>query len=480
MNKLKNRYNKLSIQSKATLWYTIGNVLIKGVSLLSTPIFARVMSQEQYGTYTMFQSWYNIFIIFTSLNLFLGGYTKGLLIYKDKIDEFTSSSLGLDLFLTSIFLLIYLLNAKFWSNLFSLSPFLMVAMFLELFLMPAFEFWAARARFEYKYERLVQISIISAISSVILGVIAVLLSSNKTAARVYSDAFVKGTIGLFFVLYLVKKGKKLFDKKVWIYNIKFNVPLIPHYLSNYALNQADLLMISKMVGRAQAANYSIAYTISMMMTIIINAITNAITPLIYKSINNKDIRLIKNSTRSLFVIVSMLCIVTMAFAPELIVIFAGEKYKQAIPIVPPVAASVYFIFLYNMFSTIEYYFQKTVYISLATLFSAGINVVLNFIFINIFGYYAAGYITLISYIILSFMHYLFSKKIVKTKLSATQNIYDIKMISLFAVFTLIIMLLLAVMYNSLVLRYGTLITFGIVALIKRKQLIKIFNNFKEK
>ena len=137
MNKLKNRYNKLSIQSKATLWYTIGNVLIKGVSLLSTPIFTRVMSQEQYGTYTMFQSWYNIFIIFTSLNLFLGGYTKGLLIYKNKIDEFTSSSLGLDLFLTSIFLLIYLLNAKFWSNLFSLSPFLMVAMFLELFLMPA-------------------------------------------------------------------------------------------------------------------------------------------------------------------------------------------------------------------------------------------------------------------------------------------------------------------------------------------------------
>lgn len=83
MKKLHAKYKNLTIVAKATLWYTIANILVKGVALLSTPIFTRVMTEEQYGTYTVFQSWYSIIIIFTSLNIFLGGYTKGLLKYKD-------------------------------------------------------------------------------------------------------------------------------------------------------------------------------------------------------------------------------------------------------------------------------------------------------------------------------------------------------------------------------------------------------------
>lgn len=74
------KYNKMSVPLKASLWYTIANILVKGISLLSTPIFTRVMSQDQYGTFTLFQSWFNIILIFTSLNIFLGGYTKGMLI----------------------------------------------------------------------------------------------------------------------------------------------------------------------------------------------------------------------------------------------------------------------------------------------------------------------------------------------------------------------------------------------------------------
>lgn len=43
------KYNKMSVPLKASLWYTISNILVKGISLLSTPIFTRVMSQDQYG-----------------------------------------------------------------------------------------------------------------------------------------------------------------------------------------------------------------------------------------------------------------------------------------------------------------------------------------------------------------------------------------------------------------------------------------------
>ena len=60
-------------------------------------------------------------------------------------------------------------------------------------------------------------------------------------------------------------GKKYIQKKYWKYALAFNIPLIPHYLSNYVLSQSDRVMIGKMVGNDKAALYSVAYTISTMM-----------------------------------------------------------------------------------------------------------------------------------------------------------------------------------------------------------------------
>lgn len=35
--------------AKIAVWYIVGNVFAKGVSMLSTPIFTRLMSKEEYG-----------------------------------------------------------------------------------------------------------------------------------------------------------------------------------------------------------------------------------------------------------------------------------------------------------------------------------------------------------------------------------------------------------------------------------------------
>ena len=89
--------------------------------------------------------------------IFLSGYQKGLLLYKEDRDRFTSSQLGLTSFITLCFFAIYLMNIDFFTRLFDLSPVLMVGMFLELLFMPALEFWAARQRFDYKYKKYVLI-----------------------------------------------------------------------------------------------------------------------------------------------------------------------------------------------------------------------------------------------------------------------------------------------------------------------------------
>lgn len=472
------KYKNLTTVAKATLWYTIANVLVKGVALLSTPIFTRVMTEEQYGTFSIFQSWYSIIIIFTSLNIFLGGYTKGLIKYKNNRDQYTSSSLAMTSFITCCWRIVYLINIPFWTEILQLSPALMAAMFIELLFMPAFEFWSARSRFEYNYKKFVFASVWMSVFSIALGVVAVLNTSQRVEARVFTDVFAKATVAGPIFLLLMFRGKTIFNKEYWKYNFLFNITLIPHYLSNYALNQSDRLMIGRMVGNAQAAYYSVAYTIATMMNLVVIAINNALTPYIYQSINNGTSKEIQRTTASVFFIMAFMCIITMAFAPELILIFAGKNYAQAIYVVPPVAASVYFIFLYGMFSTIEFYYQKTVRISIATVAAAGLNILLNYVFIKAFGYYAAGYTTLVSYIILAFLHYRFYWRVLREDMHTEENMYDMRSIIIGGILVLSVMVIMTLTYEVIWLRYGIIAVICAIGYIKRDELKKMLSTFK--
>lgn len=457
MKKLLIKYHSLKVQQRAMLWYTFANILIKSIALLSTPIFTRLMTTGEYGTFTIFQSWLNILIIISSLNMFQGGYTKGILKYKDDVDGYTSSSLALTMLITIGWSIVYVFFTKQLNAFFGLSSVLMIIMFFNLLVMPAFEFWAAKLRFEYKYREFVFASIIISFSSVLLGIILVVLCQSKVEARALADLIARLVICGWIIFNIFNRGKCLYKKQYWIFNLKFNIPLIPHFLAFYILNQSDRIMISKMVGNTQAAYYSVAYTISMMMNLIINALNNALTPYIYISINDKKEKEIQSSTAPLYFLITLLCIITMVFAPEIITIFAGHRYADAVYVVPPIAASVYFIFVYSMFSTIEYYYQKTAKIALATSISAILNLVLNVYFIKIFGYYAAGYTTLFSYMMLAMMHYIFYRAIVNSKLGKNVSIFNMKIIIGCSVLVLAVMVFMLSVYKYILIRYSIIV-----------------------
>ena len=339
--------------------------------------------------------------------------------------------------------------------------------------MPAIELWGAQQRFDYKFKSFVSLSLAMSILSILVAVVAVLTSSYKIEARVFSDVAIKAIFsGALFVLIFVT-GKCFYKKDYWKYSIVFNLPLIPHYISHYILNQSDRIMIGRMVGNTQAAYYSVAYTISTVIFLIINAINNSLTPYIYKTIASGDGEKIKTNTQPLIIFVAVLCTITMFFAPEVILVFAGNNYLDAIYVIPPIAASIFFIFLYSLFSIIEYYYQKTVLIALATCVCALLNLLLNYLCINIYGYYAAGYTTLICYIALAFFHYVFYKRILR-KLGYNKDLFDIKIViySSFSVISLMFIVLL--IYQLIWLRYGLLIAILCLSIFFKKNILKAF------
>lgn len=441
------KYDNLSAPVKASLWFTICNIAQKGIALICTPIFTRILTTQQYGVYTIYQSWYQILTIFATLNLSAGVFNNGLTKYPEKKNVFISSLLGLSTTVTFIFFVVYIIHPEFWNNLLGLSTIFVVAMFAQLLFEPAYLFWSAEQRYCYKYRSLIFTTMIIAIGSPVLGIISVISTDYKAEARVLSFVLVQVVIGLFFFIRAFYNGKSFFNKFFWKYALAFSIPLIPHYLSMTILNQSDRIMIDKMVGTSEAAIYGIAYTLAMMMTIITGAINNSFIPYTYQNIKEKKYKDIGTNANYVLLLVAMGCIAAMAFGPELIKLFATDEYYNAIWVIPPVAAAVYFMFLYPLFANVEFYYEKTKFVMIASCSGALLNIILNYYFINIYGYLAAGYTTLICYIVFSFAHYFAYRRIVNTE-TGLERIYDIKFIVFLSFIVLLMMGLMLIGYSN--------------------------------
>ena len=477
LNLIKNKYKTVPLPVKASIWFAFCNILQKGISMITVPIFTRILTTEQYGVFSVYQSWYSIITVFATLNLYYGVFNNGMIKYSNNRDTFTSTMQGLTTTITGILLVFYLLFPDFCNRFLGLPEILIIAMFAQLFFEPAYSFWASRQRYEYKYRNLVIITLIITIISPLFGFVAVLNTTYKAEARVFSFVLIQVCVGIFFYVKNLWKGKAFFKFEYWKFALAFNIPLIPHYLSQSILQQSDRLMISSMVGTTDAAIYSVAYSVSILMVLVTSAINNSFVPYTYNCLKERKIEQLKKSTNALIVLVGLGTFFVVAFGPEVIKIFAPKEYYDAISIIPPVSASVYFMFLYPLFGNIEFYFEENKFVMLASITGAIVNVILNYIFIPIFGYVAAGYTTLICYMLFSGGHYIFMKKVLK-KHNFINNVYDARFIFLFSCVVILAITSMLFVYNNIILRYLLIILIVVLVIFKRNLIINLLKTIK--
>lgn len=479
MGKVIGKYKGMPVQVKASFWFFICSFLQKGISTVTTPIFTRILSTAEYGQYNVFNSWLGIATIIITLNLSAGVYTQGLVKFDKDQNIFSSSLQGLTLMLVAVWSIIYLLFRDFWNNAFSLTTIQMFAMIFMIWTTAVFNFWASEQRVEYKYRVLVLITLTVSLTKPIIGIVFVLHSEDKVTARILGLVLVEliGYTWMFFSQ--VSKGRKLYSRKFWIYAIGFNLPLVPHYLSQTVLNSADRIMIKEMVGSDEAGIYSLAYSISLLMTLFNTALMQTISPWIYQKIKANKIKDIAPVAYITLFALAGLNLILILLAPEVVAIFAPRTYYDAIYVIPPVAMSVYFMYMYDLFAKFAFYYEKANFVMIASVIGAVFNIILNYIFIRLFGYRAAGYTTLICYMVYSVCHYIFMNKVCDQFCNGVRP-YEQKKLAVITISFLFAGFILLGTYKFPVIRYGILIIAVFLAAIKRNVLIATMKNLMNK
>lgn len=463
------RYNTLPVPVKASLWFVVCAVLQKGIGTITTPIFTRIMTPDEYGQFNVFSSWQSIISVFVTLNLNAGIFAQGVVKFAKNRSEFASSLQGLCLMLCLLWSGIYLLAENFWNQLFGLTTVQMLSMLLMIWLSAVWGFWSMTQRVDFLYRRVVAISLVMSVLTPILGVIMVWNANDRVTARIISILLVQLFLytGLFFCQML--QGKTFFSAKYWRYALAFNIPLIPHYLSGVVLSSADRIMIQQMVGNDAAGIYSLGCSVAVVMSLFNSSLMQTLEPWLYRKISERRVMDIAPIAYISFSLIGAMNLLLIAFAPELVAIFAPAEYYDAIWIIPPVTMGVYFTFTYSFFATFEFYFEKTVFIAAATVVGAVMNLWMNYLFIPAFGYLAAGYTTLFCYMIFAGSHYAFMQYVCKEKFSGIR-IYNLKIILGVTALFMVVGGLFALSYGNVVSRYSMLFLSFILAYYKRQDI----------
>lgn len=476
MNQLLKKIKAIPKGVKSAVVYIASSVVTRGLAIITVPIFTRLMTTDQIGTVNLYNSWYSLISAFATLSLTSGGFAVAMKEYANKRDEYVSSVLTLTSIIAILIAIIYAVEPTLWQKVLGLPNVLIVLMLIGFLVAPARDFWLARQRYEYKYKLAGTVSILTAIIASVVSVFAVLYSEKKAVTdvavwRLIANYSVIYGVAAVIWIYIILKGRKLYSKEYWKISLAISIPLVGYNIAGQILNVSDRMMIKNMVNNSAVGIYSTLYTVSSLSLMVWQAINAAFVPYLFQNIDKEkhDIKRISNLLMGMYAI---LALILTYFAPEVVKILATEEYYEAIYIMPPIAAGVFFTSFANLYSNIAIYYRKTKYVVYPTVIAACVNLILNYIFIKIYGYMAAAYTTLISYIVLAILQVMWSNEICKGNGKSINNIYDNKKLLLLAIVTTVASLMGILLYSHTLARYAVLIICAGVALMAAKRVYR--------
>lgn len=472
----KAKYLGLSKVKKATLWFTGCSFLQRGVSFITVPIFTRLLTTAEYGSVSVYQSWEMVALYVITLGVPYGGFNNGMIRYKDDREGYTTSVSSLIVFMGLLWLALGALFSDVFTIGTGMSAIQTLLLIIEVTVVGIYEVWVARMRFDYEYNKLVPATLILAVAVPALGVPLVMLTSDKVLARILSFVIVEVVFAVVLGRFMLKRSKHVFNPEYWRFTLLFNIPLLPHYLSQVVLSSSDRIMIANFCTASEAGIYSIAYSAGMVMALLNSSLNSTVTPWVYRSMDSKEFKKIGRSCIFLLGGLALVILAVDVLAPEVVALLAPGEYSEASALIPVIAASVFFMFLYSYCSNIELYFEKTGLVSIASIAAAVLNVVLNAVCIPLFGYQAAGYTTLACYIVLGAAHYVFAQRVAKRE--AGVSVLNSRGVWGIAVLFVAASVVLPLLYPYPVVRYVVLVLTVIACFVFREKLIAKFKAFR--
>ena len=466
---------------KSSIWYTIANVSLRAVAIITTPIYTGMLTNADYGKANTFNSWIDVFNVFACLCV-VYSIGRAKLDFKDRFDEYMSALQGL----SSSFGLILLIFAFIFRN--ALSAWiryevpLAVGLFAYLCVSPSVEYMMQKCRYEYRYKENILISVITCVGQVALSITLMLIwSDQRYLGKILGVMLPTFLMGIVFYIRFIVRGKVFYNREYWTYALKIGLPMIPHALALILLAQMDRIMIKNLLGDAEAGLYIFGYSFATLLMIFTNAIGQAWLPWFNETLFEGKRERIRQIQKKLVLLGCFLSFVFIVVAPEALMVLSisNNTYWIAKYVVPPIVLGTLAQYFYTNYVNVEIFCKKTPIIAIGSCAAALINYALNACFIPRFGYVAAAYTTLASYLVLMLMHFVMVRFVLGEKVYQDSYMFIAMAVMIMAGF--VFLGLYGDGWKATACRYGAaFVAGGIFAFIMRRDIITLARYVKKR
>ena len=335
---------------KAGLGYTIANVMIRGLSFLTLPIFTRMLTKSDFGYYSTYLTYESIFVVILGLAFHSSLRSAKIEFGDQNIDKYVSSIALFPLLCTLV------LSALLWpfrneiGFLTGIGSFYFMLMLVQAWAGSVSSLYNSRVALDFEYSKYLIVSVFSAGLNIGLSLLLMetVFCSNKLLGRVMGMLIATVIVAIGIFIFLLKKDKIVFNVEYLKFALKYSLPIIPHGLSQIVLSQFAKIVIMKKIGSDAAGLYGFVFTIVLIPQTIIASFDTTYSTWFYNTYLNEETNKVREKAKQYVLFFSILLFLFASIVPEIIKVMAEKSYWEAIDLIYPAVFSCLFIFFYNI------------------------------------------------------------------------------------------------------------------------------------
>ena len=477
MNHLVNKYKNIPDAAKASLWFMICSILQKGLAFIAIPIYTRLLTTTEYGTFSVYNAWFSLASVFATLSISSEYYVIAVL--KNNLDSKRMLSIlqGCSIACTSAFFAAIYIFCVPVMNITGLNFVTLSLMFVQVLFSTPILFLTRKQQYEFKFKLIVSVTLAMSVLTIVMSLLMINVLPDKSNSLILGAATVQIAFGIALFIYNQVQGRKFYDKQIWKEAIRFCVPLVPHNLAYFVLNSSDRVMIDRMCNTSDAGIYALASQISIAIGIVTNALSASLNPWVLRKLKQRNFSDIANVMNKLAVWVGAIIIVASLVVPDVLWITTSSEYHEAKWVMPPIMLGAYFLFIGGIPCWISLFHENQKNVAIASSMAAIVNIVLNCISIPTFGYIAVAYTTMISYGGFAIFHYIMAYRQSK-KYKYEESVFNYRILGITSIFVSIISLIIMTLYTKPMIRYTIVCIFIIIVFINKDKIKEMISNLR--
>lgn len=378
--------------------YTVFSIFSKAINFLLLPLYTAYLTTADYGIVGMITAL--VAFLSTIYILSLQGALNRFYI------EYKARSKVLDALYSTVFLTV-IVNSALWtivsflgSKVFELLlpgvdfyPYIFWGL-ITVWLKPIYLIYQRILQAKQDGKGVAKLDFGQAFINIALTVFFVVVLKQKAEGIIKAQAITAFIIATVISFSFLRKLSWRFSPLLLKKTLRYSLPLIPHSLAGVTSTMLDRFVINKYLGAGEVGVYNIAFQFGNLSNLLTTAFNQAYVPWFNEQVKSNQRGKVVAVAKTATLIFSLFAMGISLFSEEILNLIAKGNFLNGAQYVPYLAFAycfngVYFIFATDLFYDISGKGVRR--LASITIFSAFINLILNFIMVPVWGIYGAAF-----------------------------------------------------------------------------------------